>query len=639
MDKNNIIGITLIFILLFIYLKINAPSQAQIEAQKRAKDSLEQIKLQQDSLGQLRQEGTSTAATTQTQPVLEQNDSLRQVALGGQFGAFAPSASGTAKDVVLENDVFKIVFTSKGGRIKEVEMKKFSKLIEDKDRNDTLVVLKLMEDIKNKFEYFIPLNGVGTISTEDLYFDANQNGNTVSFKANAGAGRYFEQSYTIKEDSYNIDYDVKLVGLNNLISKDVENIKLNWVNYLDRIEKNTSYEGQYSCLYYKQVEDSPTYCSCSSDDKADGDNEAIEWISHSHQFFNSSLIAKSKDGFTSAINENKMLGEKDKDLKLLRSEVMLPFGQSANESIAMNFYVGPNKFERLAAFDNDLEDVIPFGWSIFGTVNRWIIRPLFGILSGFIGSAGLVILMLTLLVKVALYPLTYKMLYSQSKMAALKPQIEKLKEKIGDDPQKLQMENMKMYREYGVNPLGGCMPMLLQMPIWFALYRFFPASIEFRQASFLWANDLSSYDVFFKLPFELPLGMGAHLSMFTILWAVTTLIYTFYNTKHMDMSANPAMKYMQYAMPVMFMGFFNSFAAGLTCYLFFSNSMNIIQNIVTKEYIIDKGKIEKEMEEHKKKPKKKGGFQERLQNALEEQKKIQAQREAQGRKNPKKKKK
>jgi len=301
----------------------------------------------------------------------------------------------------------------------------------------------------------------------------------------------------------------------------------------------------------------------------------------------------------------------------------------------MQFYVGPNEFNRLASFELDMEDIVPYGSSIFGTINRWIIRPMFNILSSFIGSAGIVILLLTFIVKLVLYPLTYKMLYSQSKMGALKPRLAKLKEKNPDDAQAVQMETMKLYREFGVNPLGGCFPIALQMPIWFALYRFFPASIEFRQASFLWATDLSSYDVITYLPFAIPF-YGEHVSLFTILWAVTTVIYTYYNTKHMDMSVNPMMKYMQYFMPIMFLFFFNNFAAGLSCYLFFSNLMNITQTVVTKNYLIDKGKIEKELQEYKKKPKKKGGFQDRLADAMRQAQGAQAEREKGGGKKKKK---
>ncbi|MEL7020148.1 MAG: membrane protein insertase YidC, partial [Bacteroidota bacterium] len=449
----------------------------------------------------------------------------------------------------------------------------------------------------------------------------------ITFRADAGDGRFFEQKYTIKPNSYAIDYDVDLSKLGNAVAANAENIELQWVNYLDRLERNSSYERNYSSVYYKAVDDDPTYCSCTSDDKEVIDDERVKWVSHSNQFFNTTLMAKGGESFTAATVATEMMDDKAADLKKLSSKVQIPYNGAGGQPFAMQLYVGPNEFDRLQQFDNSLEDIIPFGSSIFGTVNRWLIRPLFNLLSSFIGSAGLVILMLTVIVKLALYPFTYKMLYSQSKMAALKPQITKMGEKFKDNPQEKQMETMKMYQQYGVNPLGGCLPMVAQMPIWFALYRFFPASIEFRQADFLWATDLSSYDVFAYLPFEIPF-YGSHVSLFTILWALTTVIYTYYNSRHMDMSAQPAMKYMQYFMPIMFLFFFNNFAAGLTCYLFFSNLFNIAQTLITKEVIIDKDKIAKELEMAKAKPKKKGGFRERLEKAMAEQQRIAAEQAA-----------
>jgi YidC/Oxa1 family membrane protein insertase len=249
----------------------------------------------------------------------------------------------------------------------------------------------------------------------------------------------------------------------------------------------------------------------------------------------------------------------------------------------------------------------------------------------FIGIKGIVILVLTLIVKLLLYPLSYKMLYSQAKMTALKPQLSSLREKFKDDPSQMQMESMKIYREFGVNPLGGCLPVVIQMPVWLALYRFFPASIEFRQADFLWATDLSSYDAAFWLPFAIPF-YGQHVSLFTLLWVITTLIYTYYNMQQMDMGsmggANAEMmKWMQYLMPVFFLFFFNNFASGLTCYLVFSNILNVAQTIITKKWIIDDNKIKEQLEAYRKKPKKKGGFQTRLEEALKQQQAVAAQRE------------
>lgn len=627
MDRNTVIGFLLIFLLLVLWQQFNAPTPEQLELEKRRQDSIalaqDQPYAEIDSLA----EPTLPSGSDTLQ---EASDSLVQAQISGTFGAFAPAAKGEGKVYRLENDLMTVTFNSKGGRITDVRLKEYHKILEDENGEQTKVPLHLMEDGKNQFGYFLPMSNIpkGGVNTADLIFapTIDLNNREIIFRASAGGSRYFEQRYKLREGSYVIDYDLRFEGLDQILSGNVEDIQLNWVNFLDKVELNTNYERNYSTIYYKPVDDDPDYCSCTSDDIEKLDEQRLKWVSNTNQFFNSSLIAETN--FNSALLETKMLDVANDDLKVLNTQVNIPFGRSASEIFNMDFYIGPNEYARLRAAGPDLEDIIPFGWSIFGTINRWVIRPIFGFLSGFIGSAGIVILLLTFLVKLALYPLTYKMLYSQSKMAALKPRIEKMKEKLKGDQQQVQMETMKLYREFGVNPLGGCLPMVLQMPIWFALYRFFPASIEFRQASFLWATDLSSYDVIARLPFEIPF-FGAHLSLFTLLWAITTLIYTYYNTKHMDFGANPAMKYLQYIMPIMFLGFFNSFAAGLTCYLLFSNLFNITQTVVTKNYIIDQDKIQEQLEAYKKKPKKKSGFQERLEAAMKEQQRVQAERQSQ----------
>lgn len=602
-----------------------SPSQEELAEQERIQDSLRLEQLRLDSLAKIQPELTRSPTDTSL------SDSAKIAGLSGKFGSFARSGIGTEQDIVLENDVFRLTFTNKGGRIKAVLLKNYEEILTDDGKEKK--PLLLMDNDKNRFEYLLPVSGVsgGILSTSDLFFDVQQEKDAVIFRANAGQGQYFEQRYAIKEGDYTIDYDIRLVGLSDALQSNATSIKLNWVNYLDRLERNVEYERRFSSVYYKPVEDGVDYCSCTSSDVEELNNEPLEWISHSNQFFHTALIAPEVP-FSSGILATEMLPEGSESLKKLSSELNIPYQRVGGEVIfPMKLYIGPKDYERLSAFDNGLEYTIPYGWSIFGTVNRWIIRPIFNFLSTFIGNKGIVILMLTLLVKLVLYPLSYRMLYSQSKMAALKPQIAKLREKNSDDPQKQQMETMKLYREFGVNPLGGCMPMLLQMPIWFALYRFFPAAIEFRQAEFLWANDLSSYDVFVQLPFYLPF-YGAHVSLFTLLWAITTIAYTYYNSQQMDMSANPAMKYMQYIMPVMFIFFFNSFASGLTCYLVFSNLFNILQTLITKNYIINHGKIMEELEAYRKKPKKKGGFQERLESALKEQQRMQEERQKGGKK-------
>jgi len=618
-NKNTVIGFALIFMLLIGMSYFNRPSEAEMERQNFVRDSLSMVQVRTDSLKQLGLTPADEVEKVKEAQIKQLPDSLRQQAMTGKYGVFAAAGTGTDAEVILENDKMIITFSTKGARITNVDLKGFKKWVNDDLDDYHKEQLNVMANPKNKFEYRLPVNSAESreVYTGDLYFVPTVSGNTVSFKADAGNGRYLEQKFTIADGSYMLDYDVNFVGLNDAIDRNVEGIQLKWINYLNKLEKDASAysEKNLSTVYFKETQESVDWCSCSGDDEEESE-KSVQWVANAQQFFNTTLITKDKP-FSSIAVATEML-DTDTEIKILKNDIVLPYAHGDNETFAMQMYIGPNDYKLLKSYDIDLEQIIPFGWSIFGWINRNLFRPLFSFLSGFISNYGLVILALTFIVKVVLFPLTYKMLYSQAKMGTLKPQIAKLKEKHGDDAQKLQMAQMNLYRETGVSPLGGCMPMVLQMPIWFALYRFFPASIEFRQKSFLWADDLSSWDSIMSLPFEIPM-YGAHVSLFTLLWAGTTLIYTYYNSKHMDFSAQPMMKYMQYAMPLFFIVFFNSFASGLCCYLFFSNVINIAQTIITKEIVIDKKKIEAELEQNKKKPKKKGGFQQSLEKALKEQ--------------------
>jgi YidC/Oxa1 family membrane protein insertase len=625
MDRSSIIGIVLIMLLFVTWQYVVAPSPAEIEAQQRYQDSIAAL-TEQELLEPLQEKTLGADAGAG-----EVTDSMRQARYGSRFGDFALAAAGTEEDVILENDLLRLTLSTLGGTIKRAELKEYAKVVEQDGGEEVRLPLLLLEDDRNKFEYIIPVNGVSGegVRTSDLYFKPSLEGNTLRLRADVTGGGYLEQVYTLMDGTYLIDYDLRFEGLQQSIASPDGSLRLHWENYLDKIEKNSQYEASYSTLYYKPVDDDTDYCSCTSDDTEELDDQSLKWVAGSQQFFTSALIADDRFGNAtlSTVTEGPAL--QDDDLKLLVSDIQLPLGNFATGSFGMSFYVGPNEFERLRAIGHDLSDVVSFGSSIFGTINRWIFRPLFNFLASFIGNMGIAILVLTLLVKLLVYPLTYKMLVSNSKMQLLKPEIEKLKAKHKDDSQAAQVETMKLYQEYGASPLGGCLPMVLQMPIWFALYRFFPASITFRQENFLWANDLSTYDSILPLPEWIPFMQG-HLSLFAVLWAVTTVIYAYYNSRHMDYSAQPMMKYFQYIMPVMFLGFFNSFAAGLTCYLFFSNVFNIGQTIITKNFIIDQDKLRKKLNANKAKPKKKGGFSARLQEALKEQQRQQAA--AQGKK-------
>ncbi|MCB9305988.1 MAG: membrane protein insertase YidC [Lewinellaceae bacterium] len=615
------IGMGLIFLLLYLWMQYSAPTQPAQEQQSANTT-------QTTDSNQTQSNGNAVAATPSGTPAdtsTQQQGPDQDVLLAARFGPFAPSAKGQEQFYVLENELVRVTFNSKGGRIKEVFLKNFEKVNTDTAGNDLKSPVRLLEDSKNRFEYELNVNGAGKVLTSDLYFAGSKSGNTVTFRADAGEGRYLEQVYTLSPDNYRIDYQVGGQGLNNVLAEQA--MRLNWTNYLDKLEKNQQYERSMSSVYFKAADESADYCNCRDNDVESLGEKPVSWFAHSSQFFNTSIMANNF-AFRDFVGETQMFKDDNPDLKLLKSNALVPLN---NGTASMTIYTGPNEFERLRAFGVSLEDIIPFGASVFGAINRWVVHPIFDFLSRFIGSQGIVILVLTLLVKLLLYPLTYRMVLSQSKMAALKPRLEALKKKHGDDQQAMSMETMKMYSEYRVNPLGGCLPVVLQMPIWFALYRFFPASIEFRQASFLWATDLSSYDSIMRLPFELPFGAGSHLSLFTLIWVVTTLWYTNYSMKQMDATAMQndqmkIMKYMQYAMPVMFMFFFNSFASGLTLYLCFSNILNIGQTVVTKQFLIDNEKIKAELEANKNKPRKTGGFRERLEQAMKEQQRIQAEK-------------
>lgn len=621
MDRNTIIGMLLLVLLFFVYVKINAPSPEEIEEQKRIQDSIQVAELEQQRLDSLKALGGSNGSESGGRDVSTESgtiekkvevDSVRNEQLRAEFGTYADHLVGEEGEFTLENEHMLVTLTNKGARIKSVLLKKFDKIILNKEHKELKLPLYLLEDEKNRFNLSFSENG-RTIGTENLYFNAEEESDQLTFRVPANGGKDLVISYSLGEKDYLLDIAVSSPYSN-------KELRLEWMNYLDRIEYNTSYEKMYSTIYYKEAKDDTEHCSCTGEDKEVIEDRPLKWISHANQFFNSTLIAE--ESFDEATLEILPMEEDAEDMKLAKSFVNFKTNEAGN--FDMQMYVGPNEFSRLRDMGMEMENIIPFGTSIFGTINRWIIRPLFDFFANIVGIKGLAIVLLTFLVKLVLFPLTYRMLKSQSKMAALKPVLAKLKTKYKDDQQKQQMETMKTYREYGVSPLGGCMPMLLQMPIWFALYRFFPASITFRQASFLWARDLSSYDVIAWLPFEIPF-YGDHVSLFTILWAVSLIAYTYYNSRYMDFSAQPAMKYMQYLMPLMFLFYFNNFASGLSCYLFFSNVMNIMLNIGTKNYIIDQEKIKDELMKNKDKPKKKGGFQARLEKALKEQQKIAEQ--------------
>ena len=614
MEKNHILGFILIFATLLGWSIFTAPSEAELARSKYIQDSIAQAEM-------VESEEIDVGKAAPTQAPTYENDSLASLAQQYAFGPFASAATGESAPVILENDDVKITIDTKGGKISEVHLKKFRSVTINENREEVYGDLLLLNNPEDVFEYMIPVTSLpsGGVKSSDLYFQPTVSGNKVSLKAAVAGGGYIEQVYDLAASGYHVDYGLNLVGLDKIIDGNANTLELDWKVKINKLEKGEQFEQRYSTVYFKESDDSNAdYCKCVSDDVEELNDKNVDWVSHSNQFFNTSLMSKGKP-FVAGRMETVMTDYETSDyLKTTESLLSLPYGHAANESYDMAMYLGPNEYKNLVKYDNGLEQIIPFGNSIFGSINRHVIRPFFNWLSTFIGSKGIVIILMIFLVKMLLYPLMYKMLKSQALMGALKPQLAHLTDKYKDDAQKKQVETMKIYKEYGVSPFGGCMPMVVQIPIWYALFRFFPASITFRQEPFLWATDLSSYDDFFHLPFSIPF-VGDHLSLFTILYSVSMLIYTYYNTKHMDMSANPAMKYMQYFMPVMFFGFFNNYASGLTCYMFFSNMINIAQTVITKKFVFNDEKLKAELATKKSQPKKQSKFQQKLEAAMKEQ--------------------
>ncbi len=617
-NKNAMIGMVLILFILLGWNMFNAPSQAEIE-KKRTQDSIVNVQRVNDSLQKI-------APVSQLPPSV--NDSFRRVQMQNEMGTFAQLAVGTEQLSVLENADMKVTFTNKGGRIHNVLLKKYKRILENEKREEVVTPLYLLEDAKNKFNFNIPANTpTGSLSTENLYFTPSVSGNTLTFKAMVNDQVGIEQRFTLGA-AYDMDYTVKLDGASSILKSDAKSVQLNWENNLDKLEKNVNYESSYSYIRYKESETSPDNLSGTKSDKIELNKKPVDWVTNSNQFFSTVLMAPQGNGFKSAILDSENHPLNHEDLKKMTTRLEIPADALAN-GYAMKMYIGPNDFGNLHAYHNSLENVVDYGGDILGTINRWVVRPIFDFLHSIVGNVAICILLLTLLIKAFLYPLSYKMLRSQAKTAALKPEIEKMKAKFKDDQQKIQAEQMKLYGEYGVNPLAGCLPTLLQMPIWMALFRFFPATIDFRQQSFLWAKDLSGYEEFMKLSFYVPM-YGAHVSLFALLWGLSLLVFTWYSMKDVDMSGQPAaMKYMQYFTPLIFMLVFNSYAAGLSLYMLFSNLLNIGQTVVTKQYVIDHDKIRAELDTHKKTPKKKGFFREKLDEAMKAQQEQAAQQQKQ----------
>lgn len=614
-DRSTFIGLILIAILFILYSTFLEKSKPKIsEFNSNDSTAVEQTMTLTDD-GSTNTNITPTSNTT---------DSTAIKAIAN--GPFLQSA--TEEDFyTIENDDFKLVFSNKGGRIYKAELKKYVTY-------DSLPLV-LIDGANNEFSYSFGL-GTQNVTTQNYIFDlAESDDKSVVYRLYTDSTRtqYIEQNYRLSETEYMIDYDYKMIGFDSQLANG-KSLVLQWKNQMFQQEKDLNMEQNNTTIYFKENQEDVDYCTCTEDVKKDL-SAKVDWISFKQQFFNTSLIADNsfyRADLDIHLPKSTELVEDKTVVEVAQVELGFEYVKRADFNFPMKFYLGPNEYSRLNALDNDMEELVPLGWGIFGWVNKLIILPMFNLLHNFISNYGIIILVLTVVIKLVLFPLTARSYKSFAKMNVLKPEIEAIKEKH-KDPQKVQQETMKLYGKTGVNPLGGCLPQMLQFPILIAMYRFFPSSIELRQEKFLWADDLSSYDSIMSLPFEIPF-YGDHVSLFCLLSAISSMLYMRLNSQ-MTPSAGGAgaaqMKMMQYFMPIMLLFFFNSFSAGLTFYFFLSNIISFGQQYVIKNYFIDEDKIRKQLQSNKKKPVKKSKFQQKLQKMMDEQQ-AQKQKMQQGQK-------
>ncbi|MET0571901.1 MAG: membrane protein insertase YidC [Pedobacter agri] len=594
MDRNTFTGLFLIMIILAGSFYFFGPKDAEIKKENARIDSIKRADSLQKAGIQPSQKDTTAVAST---PAI---DSL---ALKGPFGS---AITGTEANTVLENENLLINLSNKGGRISSVEVKG-QKTYAGKP-------LILFDGNANKFG--LTLNAAGkVINTNDLYFTPTKTGNTVTMRANYGANAYVEYVYDLKSASNKVGFNINLVGLQQVIAGN--NIALNWQTILLQQEKSLESEHRYSAPYYKYVDGDVDHLSVSKDEKEELAKGKIQWFSFKQHFFSATLIAK--EGFEKGSLEVK-IPTAPGQVKFYDANMQLPYTHLANQVYSMEFYFGTNKFSALKDQGYDLEKQVDLGYWPLKYINRFIVLPVFNFLNNFGWNFGLIILVLTILLKVALSPLTYKSYLSMAKMRVLKPEMDEIKAKVGEDnPTLVQQEYLKLYKKAGVNPLGGCLPMVLQLPLVMAFFFFFPNLFELRGESFLWMKDLSTYDEFIKFGFKVPF-IGDHLSLMCVLMTVSTLIMTYFNNQ--VSGATGQMKYIGYIMPIIFLGVLNSYPAGLNYYYFLANLMTFGQQFLIRK-MVDDDKIHALIQQNKARPadekKKKSKFQQRLDDYMRQQ--------------------
>ncbi|MHA7943398.1 membrane protein insertase YidC [Formosa sp. 3Alg 14/1] len=627
LDLNSVIGFILIFGILMFMLWQNQPTPEEIEAQEQAKQ--EQVEAEKNAEIQ----NATLETSSEDFSVTSATDSLKLEGLKNKLGAFAYSStlpSASNKDTRVETELFDLKFSNKGGFLSEVRLKAF-------DNYDSLPVF-LIKDKNIGFNINFGTTDSRNLNTQDLYFEPTitKNGaNTVvSMKLKVSNSKFLEYRYELKPDNYMMDFTIRSQGLSDVINSS-QAVNLDWKQKMIRGDKSVEYENRYTRLTYQHDGGKIDKLSPTSDD--DDVEEDVTWLSYRQHFFSSILVTEKPFKTVDLVSENLVESGDDhaEFTKIYTSKIPLEL-QGGEFNAPLKFYFGPTDNTVLKQYDYSLDDSIPFGWGIFGWINRYVFVPLFGFLSDLM-PYGFAIIVMTILVRIVMSPVTYKSYLSQAKMKILKPEINDINEKYKDNAMKKQQATMALYSKAGASPMAGCLPGLLQLPVFYALFQFFPSAFDLRHKSFLWADDLSSYDTIAELPFKIPF-YGDHISLFPILASVAIFFYMKMTTGQ-QVASQPTqegmpdmgkmMKYMIYFSPIMMLVFFNNYASGLSLYYFISNLITIGIMLVIKNFIIDEDKIHAKIQENKKKPKKENRFQKKMKDMMEQ---AEQQKQMQNRK-------
>ena len=619
-DLNSIIGFVLIFGILIWIMYQNQPSDKEIAAEKAKKE------LVAKQAEQAKADKTKTAVV----PVVAATpgDTVQLAQLQKTLGGFAYSATlPSAKEgfTTIENDKIKLKIANKGGYIVEATLKEFKRF----EKNSGQLV-ELIKDNNSNLNIQLQTTDNRTLNSKDLYFEPTLTKNgadqILTMRLKAGANEFLEYKYVLKSNEYLVGFDIRSQGLNKVLNSS-KPLDLVWDLKTYRNEKSVSYENRYAQIEYEYGDEKYSSVSPNGTGKEETP-EKVSYVAFKQHFF-TTILSTDKPFEKSKLQSDNLVKDEKTDTvftKQFKATVPLAF-TNGEVDYKMSWYFGPADYKILKSYDKNFEKIIPLGWGIFGWINKWIFIPLFGFLASFI-PYGIAIIIFTIIIKLAMSPITYKSFLSQAKMKVLRPEITELGEKFKKDPMKKQQETMKLYNKAGVNPMAGCIPALIQLPFMYASFQFFPSAFELRQKSFLWADDLSSFDAVVKLPFHIPL-YGDHISLFPILAAVAIFFYMKMTSGDQQMAAPQQegmpdmakmMKIMIYVSPLMMLIFFNSYGAGLSLYNFISNLITIGIMFVIKNYIVDTDKIHAQIQENKlKEPKKQSKFQQRLQEVMEQQ--------------------